>query len=574
MRTALISGLLLLPGAIAGSVPRVRNHKNDVTFEGLERNGIEIFLNIPYGEDTSGENRFKPPTLHVPEAGSTIKAQSYGPSCPQPLSNGSLLALGSITEVSEDCLNLNVARPKGVGPKDRLPVMVWIHGGGFWSGANSEPTTAPDGLVLESIENGLPVLHVAINYRLGFFGFATSDSLLAEGSGNAGMRDQRLALEWIRDNIANFGGDPERVTIFGQSSGGLAVGLHLLSYGGSKPVPFQRAICESQALEPGLTGSFTIDAFQALVDHVGCNATDLHSDETVECLRDLDTHTLLDSAIATKFDDISHNIGDIWMPVVDGDFLPAAPSELIREGKFAKVPTMMGWTDDDLNIFVETTVKTDQDTHDWISAYVPDVTPENIDGMLSLYPVSDFAGRANEAASAEYFRSARIMRDIIMVCEPIWYAQHLVQHGNKDVYLYDWNQTILEPALEKATGIPGLGPVHTAEFAYIFGNVSAYDVPRIPFEPTPEDFALAKRGSRSWSTFATTGSPSLRKHNTFKGFAALKDKRGIYVFVAGGPTEGLSAVDGPHSASSVRAQKLKERCDFLNSDEMIEQLKF
>lgn len=165
---ATLKGLLLVNRVIASSIPQVRDTTHDVTYEGLLRNGIELFLNIPYGQDTGGQNRFKPPRRHIPVPGTTVKAQAYGPSCPQPLGQGFVpVALGTITEVSENCLNLNVARPNGTRAKDRLPVMVWIHGGGFWSGGNNEPTTAPDGLVMESVENGLPVIHVAINYRLG-----------------------------------------------------------------------------------------------------------------------------------------------------------------------------------------------------------------------------------------------------------------------------------------------------------------------------------------------------------------------------------------------------------------------
>ena len=105
-----------------------------------------------------------------------------------------------------------------------------------------EPTFKPDGLVQQSVEGGSPVIHVAMNYRLGFFGFAQSGSLKEEGSENAGLRDQRLAIEWVRDNIEIFGGDPENITIFGQSSGGLAIGMHILAYGGTKPLPFQKKI--------------------------------------------------------------------------------------------------------------------------------------------------------------------------------------------------------------------------------------------------------------------------------------------------------------------------------------------
>ncbi|CAI4214948.1 unnamed protein product [Parascedosporium putredinis] len=502
MKYAKLQSVLFLHAVAAHCTPRAYDSANDVTYKGLVRNGIEVFLNIPYGQDTGGANRFKPPRPHVPVAGSTVKAQSYGPSCPQPLGAiNAPLALTPIVDVSEDCLNLNIARPDGTEEGDELPVIVWIHGGGFWTGSNSEITTAPDGMVQQSVENGNPIIHVAVNYRLGFFGFAQSDALLSEGSTNAGMRDQRLALEWVRDNIEYFGGDPNRVTIFGQSSGGLAVGLHLLAYGGDKPVPFQRAIAQSQCLEPGLTGTFTIDAMQALVDHIGCNEADLHSDETVECLRAFDTENLLNASIATKFDDLAHNIGDIWLPSVDGDFLPAAPSELIRDGRLAIVPTMFGWTDKDLNIYVSTDVKTAEQTHELISAYLPGVTSDNIDTLLSLYPVSDFEAGSSEDLVPEFHRSARIVRDIIMSCEPLFYAQQLRKHGNKDLYVYDWNQTVFDPLLEHF-GLPaGMGP----------------------------DEALLRRGSRTWSTFATYGKPSLEGHETFEGVVGqLQDELEIY----------------------------------------------
>jgi carboxylesterase type B len=157
---------LLLPGAQCSV--SVFDQQHSVTYNGLERNGIEVFLNIPFGQDTSGKNRFKLPKPYIPEAGSTINAQWLGHSCPQ--QTGKVLgplALANVTDISEDCLNLNIGRPKGCSSDSRLPVMVWIYGGSFWVGTNGEPTTRPDGLVLESIQNGLPVIHVAINYRLG-----------------------------------------------------------------------------------------------------------------------------------------------------------------------------------------------------------------------------------------------------------------------------------------------------------------------------------------------------------------------------------------------------------------------
>jgi carboxylesterase type B len=361
-----ISTLFAFAGAVAVSTGAVivSDPTTTIQYAGLAENDIDIFLGIPYGQDTSGPNRFKPPRPYVPAPGSEIDATKAGPACPQQL--GQLfppLALLNVTQVSEDCLNLNVARPKVTGT-DLLPVMVWIHGGSFWLGSNMEPTTAPAGLVRQSVENGMPVIHVAANYRLGFFGFAQSDELEKEGSENAGLRDQRLAIEWVRDNIAGFGGDPDKITILGQSSGGLSIGMQILAYGGTKPLPFQQGVAESQSLEPGITRNFTIDAMTAIADHVGCNSTSVHSPETVACLRQKDTNTLLQASIATYASDIAHNIGDIWLPVVDGDFLPDAPSQLIANGRIGNVTFTTGWAEDDMNFYTNVSIVTAQDTYD------------------------------------------------------------------------------------------------------------------------------------------------------------------------------------------------------------------
>jgi carboxylesterase type B len=263
-----LSTLVVLAAAatISARTLVVRDPSTAIEYVGLADDELEMFLGVPYGQDTSGANRFKPPRLYVPAPGEKIDATKPGHACPQPLGQLSPpLALVNITEVSENCLNLNIARPKlaRAGP---LPVMVWIHGGSFWYGSKDEPTTAPAGLLRQSVENGLPVMHVSLNYRLGFFGFAQSDALKKETSENAGLRDQRLAIEWVRDNIAYFGGDPEKITILGQSSGGLSIGMHMLAYGGAKPLPFQQGVAESQSLEPGITANFTIDAMAALAD--------------------------------------------------------------------------------------------------------------------------------------------------------------------------------------------------------------------------------------------------------------------------------------------------------------------
>ncbi|KAI1214153.1 carboxylesterase family protein [Annulohypoxylon truncatum] len=583
MRPPSFFGTLGLCGSVVAttSSPSVVDTKHNVTYNGLNRNGVEAFLSIPYGQDTSGANRFKPPQAFVPKRGSTINAQAYGPACPQPLGEGfPPLTLTNVTAISEDCLHLNVIRPLNVTSKSRLPVLVYIYGGSFWTGQNSELATQPDGMVLESVENGLPIIHVAMNYRLGVWGFAKSDALKSEGSENAALRDQRLAIEWVRDNIASFGGDPSKITISGQSSGGLAVGMQIMAYGGSKPAPFQRGICESQALEPGITGNYTLNAMQAVANYVGCNSTSLHSAATVACLRNLSMETLEAAEEATYSDAISYNIGDIWLPSVDGDFLPLAPSQLIAQHKFAAVDVMMGWCQDDVALFTDTTIASAAETRAFLSSYLPGLSNASLDGLLALYPSSEFANNTDNTLSAEFFRTARVFRDVLMTCEPVHYGAALAAAGN-DVYLYEWNQTILDPILAYLYDAPPLGVVHTSEFAYVFGNISHWDTQGYPYAPTPSDYALVKRGSRTWSTFASLGVPGLKGKDTFQGFGTSFPKGGasakngsFSVFVAGGPEEGFSAVDGPGAKAVVAEQKLRERCAYINSAEFIAQVRY
>ncbi|KAI0157771.1 putative lipase [Xylariaceae sp. FL1272] len=530
--------------------PTVVDDIQGVTYEGLNRNGIEVFLGIPYGEDTGGANRFRRPTAYKPARGPIYSADPP-------------FFYTNVNEVSEDCLNLVLGRPKGTTKDSRLPVMVYIHGGSFFVGSNVEVSQQPDGLVKESFKNGLPVIEVGINYRLGAFGFANSDALQAEGSTNAGLRDQRLGIEWVRDHVDQFGGDPNKITIFGQSSGGLAIGMQIMAYGGSKPVPFQQGICESQALEPGITGNFTMDAMKALVDYLACNATDLNSAETIECLRSFDTATLFNASSETHLSDFAHNVGDTWLPAVDGDFLPAAPSELIKQGRFANITTMVLWCDGDLNVFLPTSIQTNQETYDLIQAYQPAMTPDNVDKLLSLYDVSEFPADEAAGLSSEFYRASRITRDILMTCQPIYNAEAIASRGNA-VYLVDWNQTISDQ-----------GVIHTSDLEYVFGNISALDPGGIPFHSSAADYALVSTESRPWSTFATTGSPSLDGHDTLVGLTqAFPENDRVNVFVAGGPREGFSPIDGPGARPALEVQKLRERCTFINSEEIIKQLQY
>nr|POE75445.1 secreted lipase [Quercus suber] len=571
MLSALLVSTLLAPSIFAN--PFVKNcHGRDVSYEGIYRDKIETFLSIPYGKDTSGEHRFKAPRTFFPRHGTTIESTTAGPACPQALGGADRFPtfVGIITEISEDCLHLNVYRPNGTQTGDKLPVLLYIHGGSFIAASKDDPLWQPSGLILESTANGHPVMVVNINYRLGIFGFAKSDALHAEGSLNAGLKDQRLAIEWVSKNIASFGGDPDKITIYGQSSGGLAVGMQIMAYGGSKPALFHQAICQSQALEPGITGGFTNTAMANVVAASNCNPTNIQSEGTVSCLRGLSMNELVNLQDATRKGDAASNIGDLWLPTVDGDFLPAAPSKLIAEGRFSNVPTMMGWCEDDTNLFVDSTIQTADDTLSFFSEYLAGMSSSHVHDLLSLYPVSEFSSDPTANRSAQFYRSGRILRDILMVCEPMLYGAALTKAGNP-VYFYNQNQTFLTNALASIHDID-YGVVHTSEFAYVFGNLSHFDFPSVPYQPTASDFALLKRESRSWSTFASHGKPSLRGHDTLQGwetlFAAWREEPGV--FVIGGPMEGFAHLN----EAPLRKQKLKERCGFLNRQDIVKELQF
>ena len=349
--------------------------------------------------------------------------------------------------------------------------------------------------------------------------------------------------------------------------------MQTLAFGGEQPVPFQQGICESQALEPGITGNFTLVQMQLLADATGCNTTDLNSNETIACLRSLDTATVANASFDTYSADINHNIGDSWLPVVDGDFLPAAPSELLAQGRFANVTTMILWADNDMQFFTDPAIATEEDTRAFVSGYQPAMTNQSINDLLALYPSSDFQDDTAANLSREFYRSAQIFRDIIMTCQPIYYGETLAKAGNT-VYLADQNQTLLTPILA-SLGFPGLGPIHTSEFAYTMGNLSHYNTSGYPFNPTAQDYRLQRQESRSWSTFAATGQPSLFAKDTLQGFEpAFQTPNETAIFVIGGDDEGLSTFDGPSSRPGLRAQKLRSRCGFINSPSIIPQLQY
>lgn len=207
---------------------------NDGTVIGSSSNGVETFNGIPFADPPTGTLRLKPPQALSAPFG-TLTATGLPASCPQFLTsvNSSILPeqvvalidelpfVQTITNQQEDCLTVNVQRPAGTTSDANLPVLFWIFGGGFELGSTA--TYDGSGFVSEANSLGNDVIFVAVNYRVGGFGFLAGSELQSDGSTNLGLRDQRLGLQWVADNIAAFGGDPTKVTIWGESAGAISV---------------------------------------------------------------------------------------------------------------------------------------------------------------------------------------------------------------------------------------------------------------------------------------------------------------------------------------------------------------
>ncbi|KIK62641.1 hypothetical protein GYMLUDRAFT_991661 [Collybiopsis luxurians FD-317 M1] len=325
--------LLLLLGLVQAQSSSLDVSLTAGKFRGvLTANGTEKWLGLPYATAPVGSLRFKAPTPFVPSNGRIQTASTFGNACPQP--PGSLGA-----PISEDCLFLNVWRPQNTTSKAKLPVLVWIHGGAYTSGAASDSQYDPTRIVTRSVEVGKPIVFVSINYRVNTFGFLSS-SLVAPEDLNAGLLDQRMAFEFIQDNIAAFGGDPSKVTIWGQSAGAGSVEAHLLypsnrtlfraAMADSSTGPFKSSPPASTYDRPGLP-------FSRLLEATGCT----FGPDAISCLQDVPFETLLN--ISNAMIDSTLN-SQLWQPSVGppGSFADARASAKIQNKDFLHVPYLAG----------------------------------------------------------------------------------------------------------------------------------------------------------------------------------------------------------------------------------------
>jgi len=461
----------------------------------------DYFLGIPYSQPPVGDLRFRQAQPLNTSWTETKNATEYSYECYGYGSDQWVLG----NRVSEDCLTLNVVRPSG-SPNGSLPVGVWIHGGGFFEGGNADPRYNLSFIVQQGVYAGSPFIGVSINYRLSGWGFLFGKEVLADGSANIGLRDQRLALHWIQENIAAFGGDPTKVTIWGESAGGFSVGAQLVAYGGRDDGLIRGAISQSgvaaNLASPKVTAETWQPFYQRITAAVGCG----NSTDSLACLRGVPVKTLSDVFNS------SVTAGASFSAVIDNDFLPDSGSNLLLAGKFLKVPYIIGANHDEGTSFGRRGINTDEQflasltsagidnaTASTIAVVYPDILE------IGIPPTFPGVPPATTIFGTQFKRAAAYGGDSVMHAPRRLTNQYWAKY-NATSYSYVFH--VIPNGLDGRTGA-----THFQEVAFVFHNLNgdgyrnAVAVP--PFENRPETFKqLSTLMSRMWASFIAYGDPN------------------------------------------------------------------
>ncbi|RDA89258.1 hypothetical protein CP532_0535 [Ophiocordyceps camponoti-leonardi (nom. inval.)] len=356
------------PAVLQQRALTVRIPYQDGSLTGRSLLGIETFSGIPYADPPVGPLRLRPPRRFSEKlSGRDRRVLGPAPACPQMFLShdhnhdnalqrliSDILKLPFLRPLAgqEDCLTVTVQRPAGTKAGDKLPVLFWIYGGAFQLGATN--TYDAVNIIHTAVDQDQPFIFVAVNYRVGAFGFLAGKEVLRDGSANLGLLDQRLALEWVADNIEAFGGDPDRVTLWGESAGAISVFNQMVLYGGNatykhgKPL-FRGAIMNSGGFVP--TAPVDSTKAQAIFDKVAREAGCAISKDVLGCLRSVSYETFFEAATSIP-GLLSYNAMALpYLPRPDGLVLPASPDVLLQTGRYHAVPTIVGSQEDEGTVF-------------------------------------------------------------------------------------------------------------------------------------------------------------------------------------------------------------------------------
>ncbi|KAI9694223.1 MAG: hypothetical protein M1820_009122 [Bogoriella megaspora] len=463
--------------------------------------GFYNFSNIRYAAPPLGNLRFAAP--QEPDQNATVNDGLDGRVCPQAIPSwtgyatqflAQYLLTGNSTppvlpttnrtlppdsRENEDCLFLDVLVPTDIfdsqtnGSKG-APVLVWIYGGGYTEGSKGGSGDA-SGLIARSRTGTNGVVFVELNYRLGAFGWSSGPSLQANGSANAGLLDQRFALEWVQKHISKFGGDPERVTIIGESAGGGSVMHQITAYGGLKgPVPFQQAIPQSPGFQPTTSNFQQEETLQAFLQLLNVS--------TIQEARQLPSSALI-QANSQQISAASYG-QFTYGPVVDGDFAPALPGQLLQRGQFDhSLRILSAHNTNEGLLFSSPFVQNDTASVAQLQEFFPDADPLVILYISTqLYP-SVFDG--SQGYTSQLQREALLVSEYVFTCNDFYLAKAF---GNQ-TYEYVFSVP------------PG---IHGEDIPYTFFNGIISNVPASGAQSSAVAIALQEYVTN----FAETGDPN------------------------------------------------------------------
>ncbi|MFM7272661.1 MAG: carboxylesterase/lipase family protein, partial [Gammaproteobacteria bacterium] len=460
---------------------------------GFAHEGVHEFRGIPFAASTAGEKRW---TLPVPAPAweGERDATRHGPGCPQ-------VERYRITEASdaEDCLALDIAVPAAPAVRAR-PVFVWFYGGAFVGGASNL-------YLLHRLAREGDMVVVAGNYRIGALGFLSHAQIDAAANGALGLEDQRLLLRWVQQNIAAFGGDPDNVTIAGESAGAASVCLQLTAPLRSRGL-FHRAIIQSAACTRGSRS--TEEAFATASDlaaRSGCG----EASDSLACLRKVPLPQLLAAQTAIADGELL-----AFAPSVGSAALPRQVADAFRSGDFLRVPVMNGALRDEMRLYVgyevEAGARVDAATY---TSRIRAMYGKNADAVLARYPIeSDAQAPAALGRLMSDFMPNGIL-DNCRILRTTWMVARQVP-----AYAYLWDDPGAPPVMKN----PGfaMGSVHSAELPYLFpgfSNNRRYDTPAL----TPASDGLAREMIARWSAFARNGDPAVAGLPAWPRFATDAD---------------------------------------------------
>lgn len=458
---------------------------------------VRVFKGIPYAVPPVGSRRWKP-AEPAPKWEGVRKAVAFAPHAIQPSYPEENFYYYPASQTSEDCLYLNVWAPEQ--PSGELPVMVWIHGGSLVEGGTAEPLY--DGSALA----GKHVVVVSIQYRLNIFGYFSHPELTLESphqaSGNYGTTDQIQALKWVQENISSFGGDPNNVTIFGESAGGLSV-THLLASPLSKGL-FHRAIAQSPYLIP-MPALKTACYGKKSAEEIGTEIAAMAKASTLAGLRNLSANELLKLSLESNF---------LTEAVVDNWVFPAQIFEQFEQGRQHDVPVLLGSTSGEVNTFESSGTIAPVPTD--VESYLRDIKARYGDlaeEYLEQYPADNLHQAVFSAVTDGFFgwASERLAKMTENVCS--------------EAYLYCFDQT-LQWAEEM-----GLGAFHASEISFVFNHLqsNAKYSPNWPdHNPDAGDIALSDCISDYWVAFAGKGAPDHQACPQWKPY--LRENPCVMVF--------------------------------------------